>query len=146
MKTLYYAGPYQSIFKISTNCEWLIKTLCLKYGRYIYEVFQSQEPYYSISVIKNYESYLIITEKGSFATTKPLFYIDKYIFENNSFNNNIFAIHGAAVEYNDKAFLFIAPTTAGKTTLTGYLTSSGFGYVAEDCILIDRITYNVIPY
>lgn len=48
------------------------------------------------------------------------------------------AFHGAGVEYNNKAYLLLAPTFTGKTTLTTFLTTKGFGYISDDCVLIDK--------
>jgi serine kinase of HPr protein (carbohydrate metabolism regulator) len=76
----------------------------------------------------------------------PLFEIDTIIFENTVYDDSVLALHGSAVEYTGKAYLFPAGTGSGKTTLASYLTSSGFGYITDDCILIDRNTFEVYPY
>ena len=145
MNTLYYASPYQSIFKILTDCNTLVDMIHLKYGRYIYTQYPDNLVNFIISAKKQNEQYIITTKDSSILTTDPLFYIDKYFFENKIYDSKIWAIHGASVEYQKKAYLFIAPTTTGKTTLISYLSSLGFGYVAEDCILMDKKDYVIHP-
>ena len=70
---------------------------------------------------------------------------DQYLFDNNRYDNSVLALHGAAVEYGGRAYLFLASSTAGKTTLCAYLLSLGFGFVTEDCILVDRSTFDIHP-
>lgn len=60
-------------------------------------------------------------------------------------NDNIFAIHGAAVEWQEKAYLFLGATTSGKTTLASYLTSNGFGYITDDCIFLNKTDFHIHP-
>ena len=72
--------------------------------------------------------------------------IDEIISNNTEYDNSIFALHGAAVEWNGKAILFLASTTSGKSTLTSYLTKNGFGYITDDCILLDRTSCDIHPY
>jgi len=50
------------------------------------------------------------------------------------------------VEYNGRAYIFLASAMTGKTTLTVYLINSGFSYITEDCVLIDKQTFTVYPY
>ena len=63
--------------------------------------------------------------------------LDEIIFDNTNYDRRIFALHGAAVEWKGKGYLFLAATASGKTTLASYLTSQGFGYITDDCILLD---------
>lgn len=60
--------------------------------------------------------------------------------------NNVWALHGAAVCYKNEVYLLLAPTHIGKTTLTAYLTNSGLEYVTDDCIVIDRASLMVHPF
>jgi len=60
-------------------------------------------------------------------------------------DSSIFALHGAAVEYNCKAYIFLASTTSGKTTLASYLVSNSFGYITDDCILLDKNNFTIHP-
>ena len=68
------------------------------------------------------------------------------MFDNTVYDERILALHGAAVEYDGYCHLFLASTTSGKTTLTSYLTSNGFGYLTDDCILLDRSDYKIHPF
>ena len=71
--------------------------------------------------------------------------LDEIIFDNTNYDRRIFALHGAAVEWKGKGYLFLAATASGKTTLASYLTSQGFGYITDDCILLDRVDFQVYP-
>jgi hypothetical protein len=59
---------------------------------------------------------------------------------------NTWALHGAAVCYKNEAYLLLAPTHMGKTTLTAYLTNSGLEYITDDCITIDSKSLLVHPF
>ena len=52
-------------------------------------------------------------------------------------NNSHFPLHAAAVLHRGKAYIFAASTGAGKTTLSAYLSNSGFAYISDDEIHID---------
>lgn len=71
--------------------------------------------------------------------------LDEIIFDNTNYDRRIFALHGAAVEWKGKGYLFLAATASGKTTLASYLTSQGFGYITDDCILLDCVDFQVYP-
>ena len=58
----------------------------------------------------------------------------------NSANSRHFPLHAAAVLYCNKAYIFAASTGAGKTTLSAYLSNSGFAYISDDEIHIDMIS------
>lgn len=58
---------------------------------------------------------------------------------------DIHLLHGAAIEWQRRAYVFLAPTTSGKTTLASYLTSNGFGYITDDCILLDKTNFYIHP-
>ena len=145
MKHLTFVPPFQTTFNITTNCNELIRLLKLKYGKYMIAFCQSNDTKNIVTVKKGhlydieFENKIINSESGILA-------IDDIIFNHTVYDKTIFALHGAAVEYNGKAYLFLASTTSGKTTLTSYLTSNGFGYITDDCILLDRKTFEVYPY
>lgn len=100
----------------------------------------------NISVIVQENNYIFITPQGKQQTNTPLLALDRYLFQNASYHNHLFALHGAAVEWNGKATLFLAATTSGKTTLTSYLTSCGCGYITDDCILLNRSSFMIEPF
>ena len=52
----------------------------------------------------------------------PLEEIVHFVYENNNCKEGHFAFHGGAVTQGDDAYLFLASTTTGKTTLITYLS------------------------
>ena len=60
-------------------------------------------------------------------------------------DSNVFVLHGASIEYHNEAYVFLAPSTGGKTTLTSYLCERDFGYVTDDFTIIDKESLSIIP-
>ena len=129
---------------IRTNCENLVCSLRLQYGRYLCEGEEADGS--TITVVKHEASYRIDFAGKIIEADCPLEKIDSILFEHTRFDDWIFAIHGAAVEWQGQAYLFLAATTSGKTTLAAYLTSQEFGYITDDCILLDRTSLLVTPF
>ncbi len=144
IKKLCLSRPFQSIFTFITNDIKITRLLYLSYGDYLNETeFETGE---IIHVLEQNNFYTLILNNAIITTRDPLKYIYNYIYENTRFASNVIALHGAAVAHNGTAHLFIGKTQSGKTTLTSYLVSNNFGYITEDCILIDMDSLNVIPY
>lgn len=144
MKKLFFLPPFQTNCTITTNCATLEKQLRLKYGSYL-----SNTPaptHYSISALRTENGYTVQTPVGTLQSDTALYEIDHFLFERTVYDPHIWALHGAAVEWNKQCHLFLAATTSGKTTLTSYLCSNGFGYLTDDCILLDRQSLCVHPY
>lgn len=144
--TSYLERPFQTPFLIATNCRDIAQKLIIKYGNYISKVKKVDKNCKMISVLKNEDHYTITTLQSLTETDQPIEYVGQYISKNTEFDDKIFALHGAAVEWKGQANLFLAPTTSGKTTLTAYMTNKGCGYLTDDCVLIDRLNFNVYPY
>jgi len=128
---LYITRPYHAPnFKICGADEVLAAALKLQYGKYISET----------AVFDTYD--INVTElRGNI-----LYEIDTIIFENTVFDEAVIALHGSAVEWCGKVYMFLAGTESGKTTLSSYLTSRGYGYITDDCVLITRENLLVHPY
>lgn len=133
-------------YAIDTVDDQFTESLCLQYGKYISSINGSNNVYHITATKTSDNSYLIEHSGGKTITDNPLREIDEIFFNTTMYDNSVIALHGAAVEFNGYAYIFLAPTTTGKTTLTAYLTNSDFGYITEDCILIDRQTLTVYPY
>lgn len=144
MTILNFTPPFQTPFTIETNSNNLINALKLKYGGYI--KVSSQKLDNIIIVTQGNDNYKVCFDNKYISTTSPLQAIDDIFFKYTNFNDNIFAIHGAAVEHKHKAYIFLAATESGKSTLTSYLTSNGFGYITDDCILLDKQNFSVHPF
>ena len=147
--TIYLRRPFHiPEYEITADCSYFMESLCLQYGKYINNVIgDNMSNVYKIIVTKKSDNdYMFEHIGGMTATADPLYEIDEILFNTTTYDSSILALHGAAVEYNGYAYIFLAPTTTGKTTLTAYLTNDNFGYITEDCILIDRQTLTVYPY
>ena len=117
-------------YEIISDCPEFIESLYLQYGDYISDTVC--ENTYSINITKN--------------TENPLLVLDSVLFDTTVYDDSIIPLHGAAVEYNGCAYIFLAPTTSGKTTLISYLIHNGMGYITEDCVLVDKQTFGIYPY
>lgn len=145
MTTVYLNLPLQTSFEICTDCDEIVDLIYLKFGSYA-DATPSSCTNQKISIRKGLDTYFFDTDNLSFTTNSPVTTIDKYSFENTVYDESILALHGAAVEYNGYCHLFLGATTSGKTTLTSYLTSNGFGYLTDDCILLDRSDFKIHPF
>ena len=143
MKKIFFRLPFQSNFVIETDCDALIEKLFLQYGQYA--TLEECGCEHKFKIIKCGEEYTFASPADSFSTIAPISELDRYIFENNAYDPSVLALHGAAVEWGGECSLFLAATTSGKTTLCTYLTLQGFGFLTDDCILLDRKTLCVHP-
>lgn len=146
--------PFLVPFSCLTNCIHFAHTLKQKFGCYVND--STTPTYNTIMVTCEYSAdkndwtpglncYSLSYCEHHIYTSSPLQVLSEIIYQYNNFSPAIFPLHGAAVEYDKHAYLFIAATSSGKTTLASYLTSNGFGYITDDCILIDRETFNIYP-
>ena len=88
----------------------------------------------------------VVRDGQTTMTPFPLQDISDLLSQTLSLDSSVFTLHGSAIEYQDKAHLFLAATGSGKTTLVTYLTENGFHYIAEDCVFLNRNTLHTIPY
>ena len=144
MKIVTIAGPCQTVYEVHTNCGELLRSLRLQFGKYLLEGGGSSG--LRIDAVKEGSLYRVGFGGEERETDRPLLEIDDIFFTHTRYDENVFAAHGAALEWKGKAYLFLAATTSGKTTLAAYLVSRGLGYITDDCILIERESRRVIPY
>lgn len=144
MFTLRIAFPKQTVFTVKTDCENLLNLLRLKYGHYVSSLDYRDEN--TIIATKSGVKYKVLFNDERYYTEYCMKQIDDIMYEYGQYDDSVYAIHGGAVEYNGGAYLIIASTTSGKSTLTSYLTSSGCGYITDDCILLDRESFMVCPF
>lgn len=145
MLNLYICPPYQSTCHIATDCPALAELLVLKHGKYLSASVPRQAEL-EIEVIRRADQYNLRFRGETRTTPDAMEEIDRILFEHTVYDPRLFALHGGGVEWNGRAYLFLAPTSTGKTTLTSYLVSQGFGYLTDDCILLDREDFRVHPY
>ena len=145
MKLLSLKMPYQSEWIIETSCLDIVSKLQMKYGKYVSECKRFTPPH--IKILKNDGNDYTVTIGDSVINTAcPIFHLNRFLFDNPSYDDNILALHGAAIEWRGKCYVFLASTTTGKTTLTSYLIHCGCGYLTDDCVLLDRKSCTVYPF
>jgi len=144
--TIYIKRPFhRPHFEISSSDAKLLDSLRLQHSPFVCDDSPSPDTY-GIEIIRRSDGCVVKHGGAETVTKTPLYEIDSIIFENTSYDDSVLALHGSAVEWGGRAYLFLADTGSGKTTLASYLTSSGFGYITDDCILIDRDSFQVHPY
>lgn len=132
-------------FCVQCNDTVIIESLSLLYGKFVIDV--SKRKSFDIVINKlNVNEYEMNYNSIRIVSSNPLQNISNILFENPNFDSKCIAIHGGAIEYRGEAYLFIAPTMSGKSTLISYLISKGMGYISEDCILINKKDLSIIPY
>ena len=144
MYDIYLRLPFQSSFHLHTDSDELVHSLSLRYGRYVGPSAEYECDFY-VSATKHGDAFRLSSENSTVISNTPLLDIDRFMFDKTVYDSKVLALHGAAVEWNGGCHIFLAATTSGKTTLTSYLTSRGFGYLTDDCILIDREKLCVYP-
>ena len=146
MTTVYISLPSLQTYQIRSKSESFIGTLHLMFGQFC-KATTDFEPYSYIFVEQlNEVEYFVSYNEHKIITDSPISYIYHYMIQDLMLQNNVWALHGAAVSYNNEAYLLLAPTHIGKTTLTAYLTNFGLEYVTDDCIVIDRTSLMVHPF
>ncbi|MBR0232468.1 MAG: hypothetical protein IJQ47_00270 [Synergistaceae bacterium] len=78
-------------------------------------------------------------------TKQPIQILHRIIFSETKFDDSIVSFHGAAVEHNKKAYVFLASSKAGKSTLVSFLTYHGLKYIADDRVFVNRNNKMVQP-
>lgn len=132
-------------YKIVTDCEFLLNTLQLQFGKYLND--SNDENAYQINITYLSDEYYHVTYGNQeIVTYRLLSTIEDILFNTTTYDKNIVALHGSAVSCNGFAYIFLAPTNTGKTTLTSYLAQKNLAYITEDCILIDKTNFTVHPY
>ena len=140
-----FPSPHHKIhFAIHTDDENIARALRINYGDALI-VEETVSADHVISIDRDGGSYRVTLDQQSTVTGEPLYELERILFEYTNYDQNILALHGAAVEWQGAAYLFLAATTGGKTTLTSYLTHHGFGYLTDDCILLNRHTSVIHP-
>ncbi len=73
-------------------------------------------------------------------------HIEDFLLKKATLEKDYLMLHGAAVEKDGYAVLFLAPSETGKSTLVSYLCNKGFRYITDERILIDTKTKEVLPF
>ena len=136
--------PAMQPIRICTESIKVAKWLALYYGCYfkpnntinkpVVQIFEAANNKYTIK----YNNETIITDSFIKEFSDLLRQITVCI-------SNVFVLHGAAIEYRNKAHIFLAPSTGGKTTLTSFLCEKNFGYITDDVTIIEKESLRLIP-
>ena len=137
--------PYQNEFLIISNVENLYEDLTLKYGRYATVCYEDINIYNTIKAYSEENKYTVKYQNKVYHVPSVIQVIIELIGKDRKYDESVYAMHGAAIEKDGEAYLFLAPTGTGKTTLTAYLTLNGFNYITDDCILVDKTDLTVSP-
>lgn len=137
--------PYQNEFLIITEIEKIYEDLLLKYGRYASICYEDIIIHNTIKAYSEENGYTVKYQNKVYHVPSAIQAIIELIGKDRKYDECVYAMHGAAVEKDGQAYLFLARTGTGKTTLTAYLTLNGFGYITDDCILVHKDNLNISP-
>ena len=142
MITIELRRPFQDQITVKTDCRQFASQLAIQYGQYARQGNRAAD----YTALRRAGGYYTVTYGGqTYDTESPLMDIHRQLFEHASYDRSVLALHGAAVAWKGRAVALLAATGSGKTTLTSYLTANGYGYLTDDCVLIDRETLVVYP-
>lgn len=144
MYNLYIALPFENVFSITTNSHELIDCLKVNYGKYATSATDSEQ-ITPITAVFDGSTCKIHTDAVTVDSVNPYSDITSYISINSMMSPGFYEFHGAAVEWDGHAHIFLAPTNTGKTTLIAYLIANGMKYITEDKVLIATDTKLIYP-
>ncbi|MBO5321414.1 MAG: hypothetical protein J6B22_02270 [Clostridia bacterium] len=136
--------PAMQPIRIITESIKVAKWLALYYGRYFKPNNAIPKMTIEISEINN-DKYEITYNNETIITNSFIKDFSDLLREITVCDSNAFVLHGASIEYHNEAYVFLAPSTGGKTTLTSYLCERKFGYITDDFTIIDKESLSIIP-
>ena len=148
MSHIYICLPFHDILCVSSNCPAVINGLFMLFGSYItttLEGFNSCETIHKVVINKRESVYRFEVDGELGDTLNPLILINNLLMHSFVQDGDVLALHGAAIEFDKIAFVFLASSGKGKSTLVSYLVANGFGYVTDDCLLINSKKLIVYP-
>lgn len=144
---MYVKLPYRTTqYSVETEEVQILLKLKHLYGQHCYEEIQKSENNVFITIVKSSAQYWRVNiDNCEHFTENPLQEIKNYIYNSDKIESGIFAMHAGAVCINNRASVFAAATTTGKTTLIAYLVGSGYKYISDDCVNINMCNMEVYP-
>lgn len=136
--------PFSTAFTVHTDLNIVIKLLSLYYGHYFVSSNYTHALQLKIAS-NNHGGYRIEFNGQIYNEQYFMKTVSHLIYQNTVYSDEIIALHGAAVELNESAYVFLAPTTGGKSTLCSFLVNKDCGYITDDCVLIDRTNMCIHP-
>ena len=123
-------------YSITTNSRHLYEWLEIAYGEYATNVAQATHNIH-IDVLNGFQSKVCV-DGLELTVRDPVDYLNKYIYETSIMIPDYFLFHASAVQKNDKAYVFLSPTSRGKSTLTCYLVNNSFTFISDDVVAINK--------
>jgi len=144
---VYVKLPYRTTqYSVETEEVQILLKLKHLYGQYCYGEIQKSENNVFITIVKSSAQYWRVNiDNCEHYTENPLQEIKNYIYSSDGIESGIFAMHAGGICVKNKASIFAASTTTGKTTLISYLAESGYKYVSDDCIYINMNNMEIYP-
>jgi len=134
--------PYhEDSYMIETDCDEMGQALKQLFGVYCTDDIGKPD----IVITHAGTGYRMLYDSLDITTSDPMGLLHNLMFSQKKITPGIFAFHAGGVCHNGKAYVFCAPTTTGKTTLTAYLTACGMSYISDDCVFIGMNDLAVYP-
>lgn len=132
---------------VITNCEYICTYLKIFLNPFLheldYKLFEKND--YSIEIIKEHNIYVI--NKKEFIPNNLIFdFLQNYFNENTILIKGYLFMHSAVVEKINTTIALIGESNSGKSTLTTYLYSKGFNFIADDKVIVNVKTKEIYPY
>jgi hypothetical protein len=84
-----------------------------------------------------------MTVSDGYVVTYLLWEVNRLMFER---TGDRVHLHGAALVHDGRALVLAGQSRAGKSTLAGWLTHRGWGFLTDEAALVDPETLTVRPY
>lgn len=140
MPTCQLSHPFAATsFRIISNDRDLLTSLQILYP---YTFFQGKSEIV-ITAINNAGTYSISHSAQLIETKSPIQVIGNIIFEETVYVSSLLPLHAGAIEKEGVAYIFLAATGGGKTTLIAYLSESKYRYITDDMTFINLENRNV---
>lgn len=89
----------------------------------------------SLIYIIKYNGKILKSRSKEVFMTNILYLSERYL---ETLSDRYIFFHGGAVAKNDKVYIFMAPTTTGKSTMLVNMTINALNYLSDDIIVVDR--------
>ncbi|MCI9142195.1 MAG: hypothetical protein HFH87_06160 [Lachnospiraceae bacterium] len=115
---------------------------------YISEVPDETKIYEKLFFYKDQQGELYVegTYKKEKSEVGIIPYIEDYLLVNAVLEKGYLMLHGGSVAHNEFAFVFLADSMMGKSTMMTHLCMNGFEYITDDRLLIDTVNGVILPY
>lgn len=147
----------KKLFLMLPNVEPKLEITCHdeKIMEYLYNMFSPymsqqavKEKYEPLIFYKNNDNELMVEKNDGKEKldTDIVTYLETYLLENSCVDKGYLMLHGGGVAYNNHAFIFLANSMVGKSTLITHLCMEGFEYITDDRLIIDTTEKMVLPF